>query len=699
MTHKKEPHHNLYKLTEHLNGKHFLYAGLATTTLIGGIGATPVALADKADTNQMELVNKVAPKKIKSKSKKASRAWSYGGEAYEFTADDFAVIDGVITGFTDNFLNYMYEDGSKWDGLITFPDEFATTITGIGDEAFQGIPLRSVNLNALTALETIGEYAFADNVFLEAIDISNLANLTTIGAGAFYDCENLETVNLASLPLLSKLGTSYYDAGTYDNYDPADYEGTYHGDTGVFEYCGKLNAVTISGLDSLQSLTYNLFSECENLATVTVNDLPKLKNIETNALNDARSLQMLSLTNLPNLIHIDSDAFSNWDESSPTLDRIIVGNLNAGLTLETEALHIVKPGGLVIPVDGITDLTTAQKFVAANNYIGDSVYVSVNEKWHVGSAITYKYIDQNEQVIKLGTDNMPVKAVTIVGIAGEKYDLPMLPTIAGYGKPTLVSGVENGIFSPGMNEIVYQYQAEMASFMIYRVDTNDNNLVLPEKVTGFTNDTLNLDDKKIAINGYDFKELNISTLSRAVGDYGWQSVGDSFSKSLTLGANAGRNYKFVYSKTATLTPDKNNDTTNNNNTNTNNNSSTGSSASSSSEKPATSSSATVSSTTTGKNDNSPVSSSSTQNPNALPSTGGNSTEVSGTGTKKINKSQVTNSKFIPLSTDTPRNAPNNNASKALPQSGAIVNHILPIFGVLALTGVIGLYVFNKKKTK
>ncbi|QBO35905.1 LPXTG cell wall anchor domain-containing protein [Periweissella cryptocerci] len=711
MIKEKESHHNIYKLTEHLNGKHFLYAGLATTTLIGGMGATPLALADKADSNQTELVNKVAPKKNKNKSKKASRTWADGGDTYDFTADDFDVEDGVITGFSQSFFDdYLYTDDCHWDGAVTFPAEFATTITGISNDAFRGSQMRTIDLNALTALETIGEHAFADSYALESVDISNLEHLVTIDAGAFYNCTGLEAVNLSNLPVLEMLGQRMYGDDYYDDDSIIDDSDYYNNSfnwsiPGVFQSCENIKSVTFDGLSALRAIPNQLFYDCINIETITFNNLAKLKNIETNSITGTTGLKTLTLTNLPNLVHIDSYIYyPNWDYGN--LNQIIIGNVNSALIVEAMAFELPAPGGIVIPVDGVTDLQSAQKFMPAINGTGaNSGNLLGNEKWHIGSAISYKFIDQDGQVITAGIDNTPVKAFTISGKVGSKYDLPKLPTIAGYGNPALVSGTETGTFGYGLQEVVYQYQAATASIMIYRVDTNDKNLVEPETVTGFANDTLDLDDKQLAINGYDFQELNISTLSRAVGAYTWQAAPDSVGKSLTLGANAGRSYKFVYAKTATPapTPDQNNSNTNNNNTTTNNNSSTGSSASSSSEKPAASSSSTTSSSTSGKNDNSKATSSSTQDPNALPSTGGNSTGTSGIGNNRTTTSRSSNTRYIPLSTDTPHNMPTSIRSKyhgkSLPQSGVIVNRVLPAIGAIALASVIGLYAISKKKRK
>ncbi|WP_165964794.1 leucine-rich repeat protein [Periweissella cryptocerci] len=753
MKHEKEPHHNFYKITEHLNGKHFLYAGIATTTLLGGMGVTPIALADKEVTDQTELATKVPTSKIKNKAKKTDRAISDDGEVHEFTADDFEVTNGVITGVSDSFNEYLaLGDWQSWDGHVTFPAEFATSIIGIGSYAFSGIEsVRTVDLNSLTSLQTISESAFDGSETLEAIELSNLDNLKTIGNNAFANCGALRTVNLTNLPALTSIGDGAF-AGSFMTgyYEEEDNLGSVNlanlpkltriGDA-IFNSCESLKTVNFTNLDNLRSLPRDMFDgdsgittvtfdglakieslpselfyNCKNLTTVTINNLAKLETIEDNVFGQT-TLQTLTLTNLPNLIQINESVYSPIydyynEHQYGTLSQLIIGNLNTALTIENDTFYNPHPGGIVIPLNGDSDVSAAQKFLANINDLNNSYPLVGHDKWQLGGTVTYKYIDQDGQVISTGADRKPITSFTLSGKVGTKYDLPTIPTIAGYGKPTLYSGTENGTISIGMNEIVYQYQAATSEFTIYRVDINDQNLVTPEKVTGFMNDILDLDDKELAINGYDFKELSISGLSRVVGDYTWQAVPDSFGKQLTLGANAGRSYKFVYAKTAVKNNDSsssssssNNSSNSSSNTNNSNNNSAGNSSSQSSSTASTSSSA-ASSSTDKKNDDSTAKSSSSNtanNPTGLPVTGGNSTGTSGIGSTNTNRdtSRSSSTRYMPLSTDsgfnTPTSSVRRNSDRVLPQSGYVVNRVLPVIGAIALAGVIGLYAFSKKR--
>lgn len=753
MKHEKEGYHNFYKLTEHLNGKHFLYAGLATTTLIGGMGATPLVLADKNSTNQTELVTKVA---TKTKNKRAGDALLQAGDPYDFTAADFSVKNGVLRGFSESFFDklddMLYGDDYRWNGILTFPPEFAETITSIGEYAFSSDEgITSVDFNSLTALKTIDQGAFEGCMALETIDISNLNNLTTIDDSAFDACSFLNKVTLNNLPNLRSIGNYAFADGFYTNEyeDMADAAGSVSftnlpklktiGEDN-FSYAETLASVTFSGLDSLEALperlfygvnslktvtfdglskittiSEGLFSDNEYLKSVTFNNLASLQTIEDSVF-DYTGLQTLTLTNLPNLINISEYVYeSSSDDES--LNQIIVGNVNSALTVDKWAFNSLQPSGIVVPLNGQADVAAAQKFLGAINNVEVNNFVG-SQKWKLGGIVTYKYVDQEENVITTDTKRAPVNAFTITGQVGTAYDLPTLPKIDGFGNPQLLSGDETGEIALGMQEIVYQYQAATSAITIYRVDTNDKNLVVPETVTGYVNDILDLDDKQLAINGYDFQALNISATNpaRAVAAITWQAAPDSVGKVLTLGANAGHSYKFVYAKTAapkaddsSSTSSSNNNTNNNtNNTdNTNNNAntaSTGTSAASSSSAntpgAATSSSATDSVTT--------PSSSTNQEPGGLPSTGGNATDSSNStgGTNNTSRTNTSsNTRYVPLSSDTGLNNANSmyayddGEDESLPQSGITVNRVLPVLGAIALAGVIGLYAFSKKKRK
>ncbi|QBO35904.1 hypothetical protein EQG49_05240 [Periweissella cryptocerci] len=722
MTNDKELHHNFYRITEHLNGKHFLYAGLATTTLIGGMGATPIALADKPAANATELVTTAVPTKTKTKNKRYGSSWSDTGQAYNFTAADFVVEHGVITGMDDSFFETVeaWSEYSPWNGEITFPAEFATTIKGIGPSALSMEALTAVDINSLTALEFIGDGAFSGAYYLEKIDLSNLQHLKKIGNSAFGDLGGATSITLNNLPNLTTIDDyAFAYSMNWGWMDNVDYSGTITLTnlpklTSIGSYalggCEHLTSVTLDGLDSLKVLPEDLLSDNPELTNVTLNNLPKVQRIEDTFLGNT-ALQTLTLTNMPDLIYIGRyvyDANERDDDGYGAFNQLIVGNLNSALTVEENAFEMPHPGGIVIPLNGDGDVLTAQKFLTSINELNNDNQFTGSRKWELGGTVTYKYVDQDGQVITFGTDRTPVKAFTVSGKVGTKYDLPATPTIAGYGKPTLVSGTENGAIGIGMNEIVYQYEGATSEFTIYRVDTNDKNIVPPEKISGFTNDILDLDDMQLAIAGYDFQELNSTSLSRAVGDFSWQAVPDSFGKQLTLGANAGRSYKFVYAKTAVKNNDSNSSNNSSNssstsNTNNSNNNSAGNSSSQSSSTAGTSSSAASSSTDKKNDDNTAKSSSTstTNDPTGLPVTGGNSTGTSGIGNTNADTSRSSNTRYIPLSTDSGFNTPTSsirgNDTKNLPQSGYVVNRVLPVIGAIALAGVIGLYAFSKKR--
>ena len=88
----------------------------------------------------------------------------------------YAIPDGYDwpNGYEDNVLLIYIEDGVK----------------GIGDNAFQGF--RNLeDLRLATTVESIGDYAFADNSRLNPEETLDLSSVMELGAGAFQNCSQL----------------------------------------------------------------------------------------------------------------------------------------------------------------------------------------------------------------------------------------------------------------------------------------------------------------------------------------------------------------------------------------------------------------------------------------------------------------------------------------------------------------------------
>ncbi|QBO37466.1 LPXTG cell wall anchor domain-containing protein [Periweissella cryptocerci] len=340
-------------------------------------------------------------------------------------------------------------------------------------------------------------------------------------------------------------------------------------------------------------------------------------------------------------------------------------------------------------VNGYTldpDATTKTGFDADTNVINHLdakptiTYVYDKDNAASGS-VTYKYIDQDDNVIEVDSKGNPITPFTDTGYEGDAYDKnAAVPDIDGYGKPEWVSGDETGLISDGDVTIVYRYHAKAAPFTIYRVDTDDNPLADPEVVTdAYVDDILDLGQKQRTFSGYTFIELygSAPVISKAMTDFTWQNAHDLIGTQMTIKANAGRNYKFVYGKATTPNPD----------TDTNTNTPSGTTPS----KP---SSTTPDKTPTATTKPKPAT------PDKLPISGGG-TSGTGTGTSSGSNSGTTSGN---THTGTTTTTNGNNVQSAtttpagtLPKSGSIVNRLLPAIGAAILASLVGLFAFAKKR--
>ncbi len=120
---------------------------------------------------------------------------------------------------------------------ITIPQ----TVTAIGPYAFYGCgSLLSITFSGTSALETIGEYAFADCSALTVVALPS--SVSTIGAYAFYNCVNLTRVTARGVTELKAF---------------------------TFRKCSSLKEITLS--TELTHIAFHTFFNCSDLADVYYN--------------------------------------------------------------------------------------------------------------------------------------------------------------------------------------------------------------------------------------------------------------------------------------------------------------------------------------------------------------------------------------------------------------------------------------------
>ncbi|WP_165964770.1 leucine-rich repeat protein [Periweissella cryptocerci] len=468
----------------------------------------------------------------------------------------------------------------------------------------------------LNDITVIADSAFADYAAITSIDFSTLPNLISIGAYAFDGLANVTSIELANLNHLVEIGKGAFATNT-------------------------------------------------NLTSLTFENLPELQTIGSETFYYDIPLATVRLVNLPKLTFL-----GDYNFNFASVKEITVGNLNPQLVLgdHTFASNI-QLAGIVFPSDTSTSsIASAQTFVDyINEYIDYTDDYSEDEHWTLGGTMTYKFIDDNDNIISSLTP------ITFTGRVGESYDLPEIPTVPGYGAVELVSTITPGTFLAGPNELVYKYsRTKAAPFSIYYVDANDKEIAPTQTFDDSPDIMLTLSAQ--SIDGYTFKELygSKTPTSRAVSDFEWAGAHELIDTSISLGDNAGRSYKFVYDENVTG-PDTNNPGETGKTENT-------PQATEPIAKPTNPTPATPTNT-----DKNPVSDTDKTPANKLPGTGGGDSTGKKNAANNSNKTQ---------------HATNTEATKSdtmLPKSGSIQNYLLPVLGAMLTTSLVALYAFKKKR--
>lgn len=639
---------------QHEHHHHLAYTGLATITLLGGLGTTPVTMANAATKTQTEKIVTNQQTKVADKSTKAQPAIPVSNHV--FTADEFNYDinnDGTrtITGF--NTANFTAAEADTWDGILAFPaalSQGADKVTGIKYQAFTSTgALTQLDLSALPSLVSIGHQAFSNCSNLNNINFANLSNLTLLDSMAFSGSAITE-VDLSPLDSLTTIvGMAFTGISAIIG--------------GPFADCQNLTTVNLTGMDSLTSINGNAFQFCVALTTLTLADLPALTTVEGNAF-PCGSLTDLNLTNLPSLATLDY-AFPG----TTALHQITINAVNPDVSLD-DTFADTHIAGIIVPV-AETDVPLAQRFAASINTATDNKFTGA-QIWFVNATLQYSFIDQDGQPITVDANNNPVVPLIINGPLGSNYTIPTPPTIAGYGAPTVVSGTATGTYTFAPQEVVYQYHATAQPFMVYLVDDAGNELKT-QQYSGFADEDFTVTPPTVP--GYTFKELYTrpaTNNARAViTELSWVQNDALKDTSVKFGANNGNSYKFVYTKNG---------------------------AGSVPETPAPTTPPTVST------DQQPtISDTDTNNTPVIPDNPDNVPA-------KLPSSGADNSGKTPLSTNTNvptplANTPTFNYTpvatsetvKNLPKSGNVTNYLLPALGATLLAGLAGLYALTKKR--
>lgn len=198
---------------------------------------------------------------------------------YTLQDADVTISDGIIQECT-------YSGG---DTYIIIPDQlYGQTVTGIADEysndgVFANMGIIQVDLPS--GMQNIGEYAFWGNS-IETVNFSNCPGLETIGLGAFHS-NNFTEVDLSGNANLISIGSTAFF--------------TQQGD--------GLTSVDLSGCTSLEIIESSAFS-ANQIESLNLGSCPSLVEIGIGAFSN-NQLTVLNLSGCTSLLKIGGYAFNN----------------------------------------------------------------------------------------------------------------------------------------------------------------------------------------------------------------------------------------------------------------------------------------------------------------------------------------------------------------------------------------------------
>lgn len=173
-------------------------------------------------------------------------------------------------------MTYVPEMCFKGTKLAAF--EIPKQVTALKDCCFENTNLKTIDLSGIADLSdgvffdcfSLREIILPENITEIPVDFCrrcqclekiNLSHVQFIGASAFSECSNLDAGNLSA-----KIDRHAFEGTAVRNLDIKDISNL---DKGVYQNCGNLESVTISGNGKIPD---RLFSECNKLKNVTIGE-------------------------------------------------------------------------------------------------------------------------------------------------------------------------------------------------------------------------------------------------------------------------------------------------------------------------------------------------------------------------------------------------------------------------------------------
>ena len=266
---------------------------------------------------------------------------------YTFTSDKLFspanYSSNTISNLSDTFIQHIGSNAFKGTTNITQNIVLPSSITALGDNAFNTSRINSIDISNSTLINTIPTACFIDS----KITYFNLPNITIFEQFAFKNCDELTEITSSSINNLLHIN---------DN---------------CFENCGKLAKITFN--DSLLTIKNNSFKDCTALTEITFGN--SIKSIGNFAFSGCTQIESLSFSE--SITNIGISAFSGCTN----LTSVTFGN--ALLKIDIEAFKNTSIESLSFGIflteignnafEGCTSITSLS-IENALNLLGESAF-------------------------------------------------------------------------------------------------------------------------------------------------------------------------------------------------------------------------------------------------------------------------------------------------------------------------------------
>lgn len=298
---EKNQQHADGETAQHKTGKQMAYAGLATITLVGGMGGIPVALADELLAERTEEVDK-------KEQTDASEVGETSTGPTITIPDDLPMGDAVEPAESTAPAKPIAESDAGVEANVT-------TNRMASKAGLPKLPTKEVtptpslkSARAKTAQQPVATPKTKD----KQVRVGAVAHTFTKADFMFAD---------GAKTIITGFSEGFLD-DVYADWNGALSFATGFGDvTAIAD--GAFNAgnlpdsgenfvsVDFSGLTSLQTIGEQAFYQCRNLATVSFDVLPQLMTIDTEAFYGTQNLTSFNFIGLPKLTAIGAEAFAD----------------------------------------------------------------------------------------------------------------------------------------------------------------------------------------------------------------------------------------------------------------------------------------------------------------------------------------------------------------------------------------------------